>query len=129
MRNINAVDTWLPAADRTAGVTSADQTNRDATGIMVYCNVNAVPGIQTLQVKLQGKDPLSGTYYDISSNLVAVATGLILLKVLNGITSVAAAVTGQSAADVLPYIWRLQTVHSGGGTWNYSVSYTLHNMG
>ncbi len=115
----NSVNSWLASAARTASVNLTDQEGINARSVSVYCNVTAVPGIETLAIKVQGKDPISGTYFDIASNTSTAVTAL---------NAVAAAVTGNTANNLLPYTWRLQAVHSSTGSWTYSCGYTLFNL-
>lgn len=119
--------TWLASAARTATQTLADQTGNLWSGIVVYCNVIAAPGIETLVLSVQNKDLLSLGYVTIAANLAQVATGMITIKVFPTLTSVAAAVTGHTANDTITSTWRLVMTHSGSGSWTYSCSYQLLN--
>lgn len=124
--SITATTTWLTSAVRAASVTQADQTNTTgAKGIILYCNVTAVPTIESLQFSLQGKDSLSSTYFTVGAMTATVATGFVIIKVSPQLLAVAASVTGITAADYLPYTWRLVATHSASGNWTYSCSYSL----
>ena len=67
---------------------------------------------------IQGKDPLSGKYYDLLVGVAIIATGMTILKVHPGITASA----NISASDMLPLIWRVQFVHADADSITYSVS-------
>ena len=101
-QNLSA--TILPSALRTAAqVSSADQINLRWTGATVIVNVTAfVSGTYT--PKIQGKDPVSGTYYDILVGPAIGATGITILKIYPGISVVA----NGAASDFLPRVWRVQ---------------------
>lgn len=118
---------WLPSGARTATQTLADQTNTNYRGIIVDCNVTAAPGIETLTLSLQSKDPAGGSYVTMAANTAQVSTGLIRLKAFPGVTIVTAALTGQTISDVVTNTWRLVMTHSAGSSWTYSCSYQLIN--
>lgn len=117
--------TWLASAARTTTQTLADQTNTQARGIIVYCNVTVAPGVETLTLSVQEKDPLSAVYQVMAANTATTATGIITLRVYPDIAVVAASATGQTAQNILPGSWRLVMTHSAGSSWTYSCSYQL----
>jgi hypothetical protein len=127
LRAIDPETIWLPSAARTASKNSDDFTNTTARGIIVLANVSAAPGVETIQFKVQGKDPLSGAYFDIAANTATTATGLIILKISPFLAAVAASASGHTANNLLPATWRLQAVHSASSSWTYSVEYSLTN--
>jgi hypothetical protein len=101
----------------TATNNSVDQ-NRTVTGGAghLIINMTAVPGVQTVTPKLQGKDAM-GNYYDILTGPAIVATGQTVLKL--GIGMLAAA--NSVANDALPDTWRVVCTHSGAGSFGYNV--------
>lgn len=121
----NGAYSWLPSAARTTTQTLTDQTGIDARAITVYCNVSVAPGVETLTVSVQERDPLSGVYTTIAANTATTATGLITIKLGPTITAVAAGLTGQIVNVQLPYIWRLVVTPSASGSWTYSCNYVL----
>ena len=96
--------TPLPSATYTATtVNSPDQTNANFKGghIIIYvASVNS----GTYTPKIQGKDQVSGLYYDILTGSAISASGTTVLKVYPGIGVVA----NGSASDILPAVWRVQ---------------------
>ena len=91
-----------PSASKTATYTSADQTNSNWGGVIVFINTSAfVSG--TFTPSIQAKDPVSGNYYTILTGAAISGTGLVTLKVHPSIT----AVVNASVADVLPLTWRV----------------------
>jgi hypothetical protein len=113
-----------PAA-RTATTSSADQTNYNAKGVLVYLNVTAASGTGGLQVQVQGKDPVSGNYYNLTSAPTAViaTTGSTPKVYAMGPSyfSTGGAVT-QNTTQALPRTWRVQVVAGDASSYTYSVS-------
>lgn len=111
----------LPSAARTtAQVNSSDISNLTWSGVHVIVNVTAfVSGTYT--PKIQGKDPVSGTYYDILVGPAIGATGATVLKVYPGITTVA----NGAASDVLPRVWRVQLNGAASQSMTFSVGANL----
>jgi hypothetical protein len=98
----------FPTAATGAGTTfSPDTRNIGYQGIKVYTNVTADTTTGTLTVTLQGKDAVSGVYYDIlATTAVNVAAGLKVLTVYPALTAAANSVV----SDALPQVWRLKMV-------------------
>lgn len=102
--------TIFASAARTATIDSADFTDEIAEGAHIIINVTAVAGTTpTLTPRIQGKDPASGTYYDVLVGTAINATGMTVLKVGPGL----AAVANAAAADFLPDVWRVRCVIGG----------------
>lgn len=95
-----------------AGVSGADQTNLNARGLLLGINITAGTGTSpTLQVIVEGKDAVSGTYYQLlASAAIAATPGFTLLSLYPGLTAAANLVANQ----VLPRTWRVRTVIGGG---------------
>ena len=92
------------------GVSGADQINNNGRGIKLVIDITALTGtVPTLTVTIQGKDPVSGKYYNIlvSAALAAVAT--TVMEVYPGILAVANLATGVT----LPRTFRVITVIAG----------------
>lgn len=104
--------------------TSDDQTNTGARGVKVYLNISAIGASVTVTVTIQGKDPVSGSYYTILASAAKSATGLTVLTVYPGLTASANVV----ASDVLPRTWNVIAVvadTTGTPTFTVSCSYLL----
>lgn len=67
--------------------------------------------------KIQGKDPVSGGYYDVLVGTAITATGMTVLKVGPGI----GAVENGAANDFLPDTWRVRLEHADTDSITYSV--------
>ena len=106
--NFNKSGSLFPSGAQAIGTTySADQQNLNRRGVVATVAVSVDNTGGTLTVTIQGKDPASGTYYDILTSAgLNVAAGLISLRVYPGI----AAVTNRSVSDILPATWRLKFV-------------------
>jgi hypothetical protein len=96
-------------------VNSPDIQNDKYRGAHVIVNVSTFTS-GTYTPKIQGKDPVTGTYYDILVGPAIAATGTTILKIYPGIGTV---VNG-AASDVLPQTWRV--VLTGASTPNMVLS-------
>lgn len=115
----------LPSASRTATTTTAVQPNPGYSGIAVHFAVTANPGgAQTLQLTLNGVDPITGLGYPLLTVPASATPGghWMLYPGLSG-----APVEGVSLTRnlVLPGQWYVGVVHSGAGAWTYQVSVEL----
>ncbi len=109
------------SAARTATLTGDDNTKVPGShGCIVVLVVTAVPTIETVTLSIEGKDPVSGTYYTILAAAARVATGTDTLQVQPG-----GAVTANVSANAsLPDVYRIKVTHSASGSFTYSVSVT-----
>jgi len=115
----NSNQVMLTSAVRTATNSTPDQVNLGWRGAHVIMNVTAAPGVDSVTLTIQGKDPASGTYYTILAGLAETTTGIKVYKVYPGITA-----SGNAAAsDFLPSLWRVTITHSAGTNFTYSVAY------
>lgn len=113
--------TLLPSAARAATQTvSADIANTQWRGGHFVVNVTSISGV-TLTPTVQGKDNVSGNYYDILVGNPITTTGTTILKVYPGIVPVA----GGAAADILPRTFRIKMSATGVTSTTYSVGATL----
>lgn len=94
-------------------VTTSDFTNADFLGAHFVINVTAMDAGSTLDVAIQGKDPVSGNYYDLLNvtQITQAAIGAAfpdttVAKIYPGIATIA----GGAASDILPETWRLKFV-------------------
>lgn len=117
----NTEETYLTSAARTATVNSADFTNYNARGLHAIINVTSITSTPSIIPFIQGKDPISGTYYDILEGNPITTTGINILKVYPGI----AAVVNASANDLLPRTYRVRVTHADTDSITYSVAGTL----
>lgn len=109
-------DTTAPLVKLTAagaGTTdSADQVNTYGKGLVVGINISAKTGTIAVTVKVQGKDYVSGQYYDVASSASLTAAGFTTLTVYPGI----AATANVAVSAVLPASWRVEVVSGTGSS-------------
>lgn len=111
------------SAARTASVNSADFANEERHGLHLIIDVTADPASASITVTIEGKDAVSGKYYDILVSPAIIAVGTTVLKVYPGI-----AVSANAAAnDVLPPTWRVKVVVVDTDSLTYSVGANLVN--
>ena len=101
--------------------------NPEASGLIAYLNVTAVPGVDAVQLVLEEQDPASGVWSTVAASTATAVTGMVKLKLKAAVTAVAASVAGVVVQDVLPAIWRLRVVHSAGSNFTYSLGVVLYN--
>ncbi|KKM96117.1 hypothetical protein LCGC14_1181370 [marine sediment metagenome] len=111
----------LASLARTANVNTPDQTNFGHKGLHLIIDVTAINLTPSVVPTIQGKDPLSGKYYDLLVGVAIIATGTTILKIYPGIVAAA----NVAASDILPLIWRLQLVHADADSITYSVAAAL----
>ena len=114
--------TIFDSAARTATANSSDFENISARGIWLALNITAASGTTpTLDIKVQRKDPLSDTYYDVVGGAFAQKTGMGSddLIIYPGITAAA----NRAVSSAIASRWRV--VATIGGTtpsFTFSVS-------
>ena len=86
-------------------------------GVMVVLDVTVVPGVDTVQLVIERKFPLSGKYVQVLAAAARVATGTDVLTVYPGCIAVA----NVTANDAMPDQYRARVVHSAGTSFTYSV--------
>lgn len=122
----NNIDSALLAsAARTATTTTSTLINHNGSAITLWLNVTIVPGVDTIQVNVQGYDPASSAWYTIAAD-AAISTAQARQIVLG-----LGAVSGGSAAESvfgipLPRQYRVTVVHSGPGSFTYSLGVSLN---
>jgi hypothetical protein len=110
-----------PSAVRAATLVGDDNKKIPGNrGLKAILNVTAVPGVDTVQLVIEGKDPVSGVYFTVLQAAARAGAGTDVLTVYPGITVTA----NVSAADLLPDTYRVRVVHSAGTNFTYSVSVT-----
>jgi hypothetical protein len=110
----------LTSAVRSATTNSAVQTNGinpAEKGVIIYVNVTAVPGVDTVTPKIQGQDAF-GNFYDILVGTAISTTTTQILTVYPGI----AVSANVSASTLLSCSWRVVMTHSAGSNFTYTVS-------
>jgi len=111
-RNNNEL-TFLASAVRNATNASADFINYNANRLIVFINITAVPGVDTITAAIENKDPISGGYITIGTGSGAlVATGLYSFNF-------------NPSTFALSRTFRINVTHSGAGNFTYSIGGSL----
>jgi hypothetical protein len=109
------------SAVRNATLVGADNKKvPGASGVKAVLDVTAVPGVDTVQLVLEQKDPVSGKYVQMLAGVAGAGIRTDVLTIYPGV-AVAANV---SASDILPDDYRFRVVHSAGTNFTYSVRLT-----
>jgi hypothetical protein len=123
----HASGTLLASAARTATTQAPQQSTENARAIVIGLHVTANPGgAETLEVRVYGVDPVSGALGDEFAVLAAAAAtnAVYRLMIGPGLSGAPAAPTRNKAyALPLPPVYAVAVVHSGAGSWTYSLSY------
>lgn len=111
----NFEETILVSAVRNANTNSADFTNHNGGDLVVFLNITAVTAAQTVQLFVDGRDPVSGGYLALGQLAATGAVGIVggNLAVIFTLSS------------MLPRTWRVRIVHSGAGNFTYSVGASI----
>lgn len=112
--------TALASAVRAATNASADLTNFNGTGAIVTLDITVVPGVDTVQLVVEGKDAVSGKYYTLVQDAAQAGAVTRVAQVHPGVGAAAGGIS-VSASFVLPRVWRVRVVHSAATNFTYSV--------
>lgn len=113
--------TVLASANRTADVNSDDIGNVGAQGVIVVIDITDDVGTDSIVFTIQGKDPVSGKYYDILASASLAAVGTTVLQVHPALTAAA----NEKASALLPDVWRVEADQTGTDGLTYSVGAIL----
>lgn len=129
----NAASTGLASAARTASAQTADQTNYNGRGAQIILDVTATPNnAETLQVTVEVKDSVSNKYVRIAAFTALVASALgatpttetYAYTLYPGAAETTAVANHEVQSLPLGRTWRVNVLHSAGGSWTYSVNIT-----
>jgi len=122
----NTEITLLASATRNSDTTSPYQTNYNARGVVIYLNVTAVPGTDTITLGVNAVDPVSGNVAKLHAFSAISDVGFYRYIVYPGCTDTPSDVAGKISMP-LPRKWYVHIFHSGSGDFTYSVgaSYIL----
>ena len=101
----NNTITILASAARAASVNGDDCYNWACKGVVVFFNISAVVGDDTMQLTVQGKDPVSGTYYQLLQSAALATTGLRVYEIHPSVAAASGGVTAV-ANRLVPFVWR-----------------------
>jgi hypothetical protein len=112
--------TFLAGAARTTAQNSPDANIKAGSGLrglLLFVNVTAGT-FGSITVTIQGKDPITGTYYNVLVSAAIVATGFTVLRVYPGLVAAA----NLTASDVLPDTIRVTVAVGNANSITYSVT-------
>jgi len=112
--NVDA--TILASAARTTTQTGSDITNYNARGIKVVLDTT-VASTGSVTLKIQGKDSVSGAYYDILTGAAVTNVSTNVYTIYPGAT----AVGNTTVNDSLPRVWRVVVTANNSNSQTYSV--------
>lgn len=115
----------LESSSRTATTTSPDQkASRLHRGVRLYLNIATAHGSGNLTVQVQGLDPASNTWSNVTDFNHVSSAGVHQYELYPG--SIDGSVTGvQVQGSALPRSWRAVVTHSASGTWVYTLGADL----
>lgn len=116
----NVIGTALTSSARTVTTSSADIVNTSYRGVHVLINVTSFTS-GTWTPTVEGKDPVSGTYYTICTGTVISGTGLTILKVYPG--AYAQVENSPVCGDFVPRTWRVTVIGASTPSATFSVGY------
>ena len=105
-------------------------TNHNAKGGIFYLDITAEVGTATLNIKMQGQDPVSKDWYDLAddvlgtgayvfpTDIAAVTTGPTVLTVYHGLSSEATKVCN----GILPQVFRAHATVAGSSSPSFTFS-------
>jgi len=95
--------------------------NLAGRGAYIVLNVTAVPGVDSITLAIDGKDPVSGQYFTLLTGSALTTTGARVYLVYPGAPAAAGGITATTGFP-LPMTWRVRITHSGTGNFTYSVA-------
>jgi len=117
--------TVAASAPRTSTLVGTEETNQGWHGVIYFLNVTGDSGNvgETLQLVVEALDPASGNWSAVT-NFATIPnsyTGTKQYQVFPSEVQTAAVTDLATQALLLPARWRVRVVHSGTGTWTYSL--------
>lgn len=122
----NVTGTLLASAARTVTTSSSDVNNTSYRGAHILVNVTSFTS-GTWVLTVEGKDPVSATYYTICTGPTISATGLTIVKVYPGlfatVDGATIIVSPAVCGDFLPRTWRITMTGATSPSATFSVGY------
>lgn len=112
---MNTYQEIVPSAVRNADH-AVRVVNTQGKACHLIMDITAVPGVDTVTVTIQGRDPTSGKLYTILQSAALVAAATTVLRVGPGLPATA----NLSANDVLPKEVVIDFNHSAASNFTYS---------
>lgn len=111
----------LASAVRAGTTSGGDNDNPNCTGILVFMDVTAVPGVSTVTLTVECRDS-AGAYRVIATDAAVAVTGVRGLAIGWGASAVPAGTVINAAFPwSVTFRYRVTVVHTGAGNFTYSV--------
>jgi len=108
----------VASAAYTSNQTSADQTNSNGKGLLLFVKTGTFgSGASGIVATIQGKDPVSGSVYTILASAALTANSFTILRVYPNLTPAANLI----ANDILPRTWNVTLNATAWGTGGSTV--------
>lgn len=108
-----------PSGTFSSSYNTKDVSSAHGVGVIVVVDVQSIVG-GSLIATVQGKDGISGKYYNILSSAAIISSGTSVLTVYPSAT----AATNVTASQPIPYTWRVQ-ITAASGTAAYTIGANL----
>lgn len=126
MADLSPEYTVLASAVRAASNQSPEFSNEGTyRGLLMFLNITAVPGVQTITLNIEAQDILTGVWQTYAIIPATAATGNLYILVYPGAVETLAIGNLTVQGLPLPRRWRVNMSHSGAGNFTYSVSAQL----
>lgn len=116
----NTGETVLASAARTTAFDGPDMVNYNARGLHLVIDITTFTA-GSITITIQGKDPVSGKYYNILTSAALAAVATTVLRVYPNATIAA----NLSINDVLPRVWRVTVAVADATSFTYSIGANL----
>jgi hypothetical protein len=113
--------TAYASAARTATPTAFEFSPRNAKALTVFIDATAVTATPSVVCTIDGKDPLSGKYFNMLTSAAIATVSTKTMRIGPGL----AAVANLTIADFLPSAMRIVMTHGDADSITYSVSVML----
>lgn len=114
---------WLPNAARTTNQTLTVDVPAGVKGLVLRLFVNAVPGVDTVNLQVSDAFSGGGTGFAIASTTASTVAAPQLLVMKTGVVYSVPSYSTSLNVGLTNRI-TLQVVHSGAGSFTYSATYT-----
>tara|TARA_R110000803_G_scaffold210685_1_gene283168 strand:- start:5404 stop:5781 length:378 start_codon:yes stop_codon:yes gene_type:complete len=109
--------TVFASVARTVTVVSSVLSSQEVISSIFSIDVSAASATPSVVFSIEGKDPLSGTFYNIIDSAAITATGITTVQV--GMNIIAAA--NVAANEMLPEEYRITATHGDADSITYTV--------
>jgi len=113
--------TLYDSVARTSTPTAAAFSSQGRRGLHLIIDVTAATSTPSVVPTIDGKDDLSGKWYNLLTGVAITATGTTVLKIYPGIGQA----TNAAASDIIPANLRLVMTHGNANSATYTAAVHL----